>query len=139
MKFSYLNRRRRRGLIPELEKAKQDEMSGSSGIWESIVQSHLTKLQADDKMKKEKEIIELNQEGEFRKFSESKIKRKLTQKKLDLQSLNVGYYILIPMIGGVFIGFIIDNQFKTKPLFIGIFLFFGIVAAFYNLLKLLKE
>ena len=39
----------------------------------------------------------------------------------------------------IFIGFILDNQFKTKPLFIGIFLFLGMVAAFYNLLKLLKN
>ncbi len=122
------------------EKYKEVEESGSSGIFDSLIETGLTKSATDDKMKSEKDFIALSSEGDVKKIKESDlVKKKVLSKKLDYLSLNVGFYILIPIIGGTVIGAVLDNYFKSKPQFIGIFLFLGVVAGFYNLFKLLKE
>ena len=140
MKYSYLLRKKHKNIAIE-EQHKEIEEVGASGVWNSFSESGLTKSYPDAKMKSEKEFIALNSDGDIKKLEEKDLrKNKVSQdKKLDLVSLNVGYYILVPLIGGTFFGVLLDNYFKTRPLFIGIFLFLGVVAGFYNLLKLLRN
>lgn len=52
--------------------------------------------------------------------------------------INIGYYLLIPLLLGVFLGLIIDNFLHTKPLFTIVLIIGGTVFTFYNLFKLTK-
>ena len=53
--------------------------------------------------------------------------------------INVGYYLVAPLLMGVFFGFTIDNYFKTNGVVTLVGILLGTVATFYNLLKLTKE
>jgi F0F1-type ATP synthase assembly protein I len=53
--------------------------------------------------------------------------------------LDIGYYLLIPIIIFLVIGIYFDKFFKTKPLGIIFFLFLGVFSSFYNLYRLTKE
>lgn len=53
--------------------------------------------------------------------------------------LNIGYYLITPLLVGVFLGLAIDRHFKIKGVFTLLFLFFGSLATFYNLYKLYKD
>ncbi|OGK17678.1 hypothetical protein A3D80_04505 [Candidatus Roizmanbacteria bacterium RIFCSPHIGHO2_02_FULL_40_13b] len=55
------------------------------------------------------------------------------------KSLNIGYYLLTPLLVGVFLGLFLDNTFKTKGVFVIILIILGTVSTFYNLYKLTKE
>lgn len=52
---------------------------------------------------------------------------------------NIGYYIVTPLLLGVFLGLVADYYLKTKPLFTALFLLLGTVSAFYNLYKIVKD
>lgn len=56
-----------------------------------------------------------------------------------MQYMNVGFYVLTPILVGVFIGYGIDRKSHTAPTFILIGVVLGAVSAFYNLWKLTKE
>lgn len=51
----------------------------------------------------------------------------------------VGYYIITPLIIGVFIGLYLDRYFKTKNLLTLLFIFLGSIFTFYNLYKIYKK
>jgi len=53
--------------------------------------------------------------------------------------INIGYYILTPLLVGVFLGLIIDRWLGLKGSFVILFIFFGTLAAFYNLYKIYKN
>lgn len=53
--------------------------------------------------------------------------------------LGIGYYVSAPLIIGVFLGVLADIFFKTKPLFIIIFIIIGTIGTFYNLFKSTKN
>ena len=53
--------------------------------------------------------------------------------------MNVGYYLAVPLIVGVFGGNWLDHRFDTKPIFTIVLLLIGSIAAFYNLYKLIKN
>ncbi len=53
--------------------------------------------------------------------------------------LGIGYYVGAPLIIGVFLGLIADGFFKTKSLFIIIFIIIGTIGTFYNLFKSTKN
>ncbi|MGB4966196.1 MAG: AtpZ/AtpI family protein [Microgenomates group bacterium] len=55
------------------------------------------------------------------------------------KSLNIGYYMLTPLLGGVFLGLLLDKYFKTKGIFVILFIVLGTISSFYNLYKLVKE
>ena len=55
------------------------------------------------------------------------------------KSLNIGYYLITPLLGGVFLGYWIDKILGTKPVFLLLFLGLGIAGAFYNLWKTVQE
>ncbi|OGK14742.1 hypothetical protein A3C98_03680 [Candidatus Roizmanbacteria bacterium RIFCSPHIGHO2_02_FULL_37_15] len=68
-----------------------------------------------------------------------KIKLAKNRKSFDLVNLGLSYYLVTPLIFGVFSGLALDYWLKTKPLFFIFFLFLGTLASFYNIFKILKE
>ncbi|MBI4226164.1 AtpZ/AtpI family protein [Candidatus Roizmanbacteria bacterium] len=92
-------------------------------------------------MKKDRVVYTVDQEGNFEKIAASKIKPRLDYHKkfIDFSYLNIGYYLLTPIIGGVFLGLGLDYWLGVKPVFFFVFLFLGTLASFYNIFKLLKE
>ena len=55
------------------------------------------------------------------------------------KNLNLGYYLVTPMIFGVFLGLFFDNLLKTGKIFFIIFFSIGIIGTFYNLYKIYKD
>lgn len=55
------------------------------------------------------------------------------------KSLNVGYYLITPLLLGVFFGYGLDLFFKTKPIFFMLTFTLGIAGSFYNLWKVVKD
>lgn len=55
------------------------------------------------------------------------------------KSLNIGYYLLTPLLVGVFLGILLDRFFETHGVFILIFIILGTISSFYNLYKVAKE
>lgn len=56
-----------------------------------------------------------------------------------LKFLNVGFYLAVPILLGLFGGIWVDKILKTKPIFTLVFISLGMIAAFYNLFKLIKD
>jgi len=91
-------------------------------------------------MDKKSFIFENDLEFVKKKQSSSKNLKKNEKSNLLLAKyLSVGYYLIAPLLLGVFFGSVVDSFLKTKPYFTFTFLIFGIVSAFYNLYKLTKE
>jgi len=55
------------------------------------------------------------------------------------KNLNLGYYLVTPMIFGIFFGLFLDNLLKTGKLFFIMFFLIGIIGTFYNLYKIYKD
>ena len=53
--------------------------------------------------------------------------------------LNIGFYLAIPLLVGVFAGIKLDEIFNKKPLFTIVFIVLGAISTFYNLIRLTKE
>ena len=58
---------------------------------------------------------------------------------LSINSLNIGAYLITPILLGVFIGYNLDIYLNSKPIFILLFILLGTYSSFYNLFKLTKE
>ncbi len=54
-------------------------------------------------------------------------------------SLNIGMYLVAPLLCGVLLGILLDNKFGTKPVFVLIGIFFGVLGSFFNLIKVVKS
>lgn len=65
--------------------------------------------------------------------------KKRNNNLLNANNLNIGAYLIIPILFGLLIGYNLDKYFKTKSLFILIFILVGTIGSFYNLFKLIKE
>lgn len=63
-------------------------------------------------------------------------KTKKTEKNMLAKYVNVGYYLLTPLLGGVFLGVVLDNIFHTKPLMTLIGIGVGTLSTLYNLKKI---
>jgi len=87
-----------------------------------------------------KEYIEFQKRGldEKIKLTERK-KTKNANLSSHLQIMNIGFYILTPILIGVFLGLTIDRLLGTKPGFTIFFICFGTIASFYNLYRLTKN
>jgi F0F1-type ATP synthase assembly protein I len=72
-------------------------------------------------------------------ISEPKKKTIKVNNSLLAKNLNLGYYLVTPIIFGVFFGLFLDNRLKTKKLFFIIFFSLGIIGTFYNLYKIYKD
>lgn len=71
----------------------------------------------------------------------SKKSKKPTQKNQDLgylKYLNIGFYLVTPLLVGVLGGAYADGRFHSKPVGVTIGIIIGAVGTFYNLFKLVK-
>lgn len=53
--------------------------------------------------------------------------------------LNVGYYVIIPLLGAVAAGVGLDRYFATKPFFTVVLIVFGAVSSLYNMVRLMRD
>jgi F0F1-type ATP synthase assembly protein I len=72
------------------------------------------------------------------------VEKPVKEKKKGILSIpphyfNLGFYLLVPLLGGIFIGQWLDKKFDTGALFTISLIIFGTIATFYNLIKLLHE
>lgn len=63
-------------------------------------------------------------------------KTKKNNNLLIVNSLGIGYYIIVPILVGTFLGYWIDNKFHIKPIAVLIGIITGTIASFYNLFKM---
>lgn len=52
---------------------------------------------------------------------------------------SIGYYLITPLLLGVFVGLGADSYFHTKPLFTLVGIALGFISAAYSLYKLVKD
>lgn len=52
---------------------------------------------------------------------------------------SIGYYLVTPLLLGVFLGLWVDKLFHSKPLFTLVGIGFGFISAAYSLYKLIKD
>jgi ATP synthase protein I len=55
-----------------------------------------------------------------------------------LRLIGVGWYVGLSILAGVLAGLWLDDKFGTKPLFVMLGLFLGIVIAFYGVYRMLS-
>ncbi|MDP3974560.1 MAG: AtpZ/AtpI family protein [bacterium] len=73
------------------------------------------------------------------KTTTKKMTTKINKSLLSINSLNIGAYLITPILLGVFIGYNLDIYLNSKPIFILFFILLGTYSSFYNLFKLTKE
>lgn len=95
----------------------------------------MTKLTLDAKMKIN-QSLELEMEGVKNK---KKKVEKQDKNSFYYESFNIGFYLIAPLISGVFLGLLIDKSLNTKPIFTITLIIFGAIGSFYNLYKLTKK
>lgn len=71
-------------------------------------------------------------------LEQKKAYRKMRSSSLT-DSLNIGMYLVTPLLCGVLLGILLDNKFGTKPVFVLIGIFFGFLGSFFNLIKVVKS
>ena len=99
----------------------------------------MTKYNQADKMKIEKrKILKVDSGGNLKEVEISK-KTKGEEGYDAFKYLGLGYYILIPLLFAVILGVFVDKVLGTKPVFSLVFIIFGSIATFYNLIKLVKD
>lgn len=69
------------------------------------------------------------------------VKKKKEEREFWLNPLlyNVGIYLMTPILLGVFVGYSLDNFFKTKPIFVIFFIILGTISSYYNFWKIVKK
>jgi F0F1-type ATP synthase assembly protein I len=73
-------------------------------------------------------------------YDKNKREKKDSDSNLSLAKyLNLGYYLVTPLLIGVFFGLYIDNKLNSKGKLVLIFIIIGTIATFYNLYKLTKS
>jgi len=55
------------------------------------------------------------------------------------QYLNIGFYLIAPLLVGIFSGLYLDRRFNAKPFFLFLGLLLGVAGTFYNLYRLTKS
>ncbi len=83
--------------------------------------------------------LEMKKIGSSKKNLQENLPEKRKTYFLLAQSLNIGYYLITPLIFCLILGVLLDNIYKTKPIFTLLFIFFGTISSFYNLFKIAKE
>lgn len=71
----------------------------------------------------------------------SKKSRKTIQTTRDLgylKYLNIGFYLITPLLVGILVGAYADERLRSKPVGVTIGIVIGAVSTFYNLFKLIK-
>ncbi len=88
---------------------------------------------------KTSEYIEFQKRGLQEKINLIEKKKKINDLPAGLQTMNIGFYIVTPILIGVFLGLTIDRMINTKPGFTIFFICLGTIASFYNLFRLTKK
>lgn len=85
-----------------------------------------------------KHINVIDKEGQrvLKEVASKEKKEKELYKEVQLSG--IGYYLVVPLLAGLFAGVFIDNKFATKPIFTIIGLLIGVSGTFYNLIKIKK-
>ncbi|QQS43688.1 AtpZ/AtpI family protein [Candidatus Roizmanbacteria bacterium] len=87
--------------------------------------------------KKTKIFTTVDKEGNVIKTEvEDKVKKKYN---IPVEYLNLGMYFVIPILTGFFIGLWLDKRFDRKGFFTILLMSIGVIASFYNLIKLYKQ
>jgi len=67
-------------------------------------------------------------------------KKLIKSRKSDIAKyLNLGYYLVTPIIIGVFLGLFLDKLFKTRKIFFITLFSLGVISTFYNLFKIYTD
>lgn len=64
---------------------------------------------------------------------------KINLKKILPVYFNLGFYLITPLLLGVFLGLYLDTRLNTKPIFVLVGIILGTLALFYNLFKIYKS
>lgn len=80
----------------------------------------------------------IDREGRIHKNQVHK-KRKPEENLSYLKYANIGFYLVTPLVAGVFLGLWLDSKFNSKPVLTISFIVLGAIGTFYNLIKLTKE
>jgi F0F1-type ATP synthase assembly protein I len=85
--------------------------------------------------------LKIDQSGNLKSTENKDFKKKNTKNDylLIVKSLNIGYYIIIPILIGVFLGLQIDKNIHTKPIGVLVGITLGTIASFYNLFKMIEK
>lgn len=81
----------------------------------------------------------LNEEGDIVKTVSSAPRKIDRDLNVPPEYLNLGMYLVIPLMLGVMIGIYLDNSWKAGGKFTLIGIGFGTISIFYNLYKLYKK
>lgn len=82
---------------------------------------------------------EIGKDFELKEVKEIKNLRLNKSKPTSFLLIDVGIFIIFPLLVAVFIGLYIDKTLKTKNLFTLILIFLGFVCSIYNLIRLTKK
>lgn len=85
----------------------------------------------------QKNIPEVGENFEIRTSKQSKISKKSTANSEYLKYLNIGFYLVTPLLVGVAVGIYVDGRFQTRPTGVIIGIIIGAIGTFYNLIKLI--
>ena len=78
--------------------------------------------------------------GDFElKETKLEVKKKKVEVELPAFFLNVGFYIIAPLILAVFLGLFLDSKFKTGHSITLIMISLGFISTIYNLFRLIKK
>jgi len=87
----------------------------------------------------EKKYYTLDKNLNFKSSEAPKPRPALKKNKMDLANyMNIGYYLITPLIVGVFLGLYLDGRLGTNYLVV-IGIVIGSIGTFYNLFRILKQ
>lgn len=84
-------------------------------------------------------VAQVDKTGEIVKKKIEVVKKSNKGIGESLTNINVGFYLITPLLAGVFLGIFLDSTMHTKPLFLIACIIIGSIATFYNLYRLVNE
>ncbi|MBI3619873.1 AtpZ/AtpI family protein [Candidatus Roizmanbacteria bacterium] len=97
----------------------------------------LTNKKTDDTMISTKNKFVMTSSGEIEQVPD--IPKKEAPKKKPSYVADIGFYLLTPILAGVFLGLLADKWLRTKPVLTLAGIGLGTIACFYNLIRILKD
>lgn len=89
---------------------------------------------------KRKKFTKVGRSGELIDVKDEHIRKKRTSGlNIPPEYLNLGMYLALPLLIGVFLGQYLDRKFGTKAMFTISFIIFGTISVFYNLYRLYSK
>lgn len=88
---------------------------------------------------KSKKIKKISEDFDIEISEKAPSKRKTVDDFGYARYMNIGFYLITPLMTGVFLGLWIDKRFHIEPVGIISGIAFGTVSTLYNLIKLTKQ